>query len=376
MTLALLSSALLVVITGAGFVALGIVHDALARFRQRRYLRAQEALADTVIGSEDLAAQAFPALTRLSTRLLMPALVALTTDLGGEATQRLRRIAEATGINHQVRRRSRRRWWRWRHRAQAAQLLCLLPPADPVRLRLLGDHHPVVRARAAETLGPEEALEVASELFGLLGDDNPGVRLAAQQALLRCDGRVIPTLAEFLSDPDAPGLVFGLEIAANLPDPRLDRHVLPYAGDDDPERRVMVAVALGNGLSKGHEADAVIEWLLTDDDPKVRVVAAEAAGRTGSPMLGPPLGTLLGDSVWEVRRAAGQALAQLGPVGRLVLRVHLHDEDRFARDMARQIIDIIDPAHAVAARAAAALSEELDDFPADASTIDLVGGAV
>ena len=70
-----------------------------------------------------------------------------------------------------------------------------------------------------------------------------------------------------------------------------------------------------------------------------RAGEASALGRCrGLVELAPPLGRLLADSTWQVRRDAGTALAQLGPMGRVVLRCHLQDEDRFARDMAIHIL--------------------------------------
>jgi hypothetical protein len=48
---------------------------------------------------------------------------------------------------------------------------------------------------------------------------------------------------------------------------------------------------------------------------------------------------MLSDPSWSVRRAAGRALDALGAAGHVVLRSHLFDEDRYARDMARQILD-------------------------------------
>ena len=64
-------------------------------------------------------------------------------------------------------------------------------------------------------------------------------------------------------------------------------------------------------------------------------------GRLGVHDLFPKLGATLGDEAWEVCRAAGAALAGAGPIGAMLLRVHLDSEDRFARDMARQMLDVV-----------------------------------
>ena len=57
----------------------------------------------------------------------------------------------------------------------------------------------------------------------------------------------------------------------------------------------------------------------------------------------PLLADSLGDPAWEVRRAAGLALDRLGGPGQLYLRRALDSTDRFARDMARQVLDRAGP---------------------------------
>lgn len=343
-----------------GFISIGVVHDRLAALGQQRVETVRRQMAGVALEPDPVAATVYASVARLPRRTLIPALLILVTDLSGGAVERLRRTANATGIARHIRWQARRRW---RHRAQAAQLLGLLPPEDPVRPRLLNDSHPVVRARSAESLDRDDTLALAPRLLGLLADPNAGVRLAAQQALLKGDARLVPYLIDYLGDPDNRGLVLALEVAANLSDPRLDQVVLSYANDQNPQRRAMVATALGNGLHANAGAEAGLAVMLDDDDLGVRVAAIEAAARLQATGLATDLGRLLGDSEWGVRRAAGLSLSRMGPVGRLVLRVHLHNDDRFARDMARQIIDMTDPLGDHSSHPIHRLVDEVDDFP-------------
>jgi hypothetical protein len=46
--------------------------------------------------------------------------------------------------------------------------------------------------------------------------------------------------------------------------------------------------------------------------------------------------------VWDVRRAAGLALRATGAPGAILLRWAKDDEERFASDMARQVLDLPD----------------------------------
>lgn len=344
----------------ASYVVVGVLHDAAVRHRERSFERACGPLVDAVLGSEDAAALAIPTLRRLPRRALAQALVGLATDLGGDALPRLRRVSEATGVGRRIRRLAQ---GRWRRRASAAQLQMLLPDDDPLRTALVLDPHPVVRARAVEALGPEEALDASRRLFDLLGDDNPGVRLAAQLALLRCDARLVPHLIDHLAGEDSTGTLLGLEVAANLPDPRLGVVLLRHADDPDPNRRMLVATALGSTLSQTDEALAVLSELLDDPDSTVRANAAGAIGRLAALELAPRLAAKLSDPAWVVRREAGTSLARMAPVGTMLLRVHLADVDRFARDMARQILDIVTTRDGTGTLADGMILSTVDEMP-------------
>jgi HEAT repeat protein len=134
-----------------------------------------------------------------------------------------------------------------------------------------------------------------------------------------------------------PGTSIALEIAANLPDPRYGPVLRHHAGDDDPVRRAMVARALGAGATL--EGLPTLVELLGDDDGGVRAAACGAVAALGGYELVGVLGGLLSDASWMVRREAGRALDALGAPGAVVLRARLFDEDRYARDMARQVLD-------------------------------------
>jgi HEAT repeat protein len=80
--------------------------------------------------------------------------------------------------------------------------------------------------------------------------------------------------------------------------------------------------------------------MLDDPEPSVRAAAAVALGRLGHWPAAPAIAARLRDPVWVVRRDAALALRGLGPAGELLLERALRDEDGFARDMARQTLDL------------------------------------
>jgi HEAT repeat protein len=174
-------------------------------------------------------------------------------------------------------------------------------------------------------------------LLEMLDDPVHAVRAGAQQALLHGDASITEAVCEYLWSGPRRGTNLALEVAATLPDPRYGAVLRHYADDPDPIRRAMVARAVGAGAML--DSAQTLAGLLDDDDPDVRAAAAMAVCGLQRVELASALGRMLADSAWVVRRTAALALAELGPPGSVVLRAHLFDDDRYARDMARQVLD-------------------------------------
>ncbi len=325
----------LVAATAAAYLVVGLVLDVARAVEERIAARVRVQLSAVLFADEEPAEAAAARLGRVSARVLLPMVQRLAADLDGDADGRLHRLVASTGLIGVITRRMRSP--SWRRRSQAAALAPLLAEGDPRRLQLLEDRHPIVRARAAAHLEAADLFDAAEILLGLLGDPNPAVRFAAQQALLRGDGRLVPILAEFLAEEGNAGVTLALEIAASMSDPRLYGPITLHTRSADPDRR---ALATGAIAPDAHGAFLLGE-LLGDEDPMVRAAAAKSAAGIGGEFLCPQLGELLSDHAWAVRLQAGQTLAQLGPTGALTLRHHLGDRDAYARDMARRTLDDI-----------------------------------
>jgi hypothetical protein len=321
--------------TAVGYVAFGALHDARVRRINRRADRARRALALVLFEDEETAATVFNDLRAVPRSLLLDIMQNVAVDLGGAAYDRLRAVVLDAHLARRIRRLGRRR--AWRKRVQAAHLEHLLPDDDPNRTRLLHDPHPLVRARAAECMQREDVVARIATLLELLDDSVRVVQVGAQQALLRGDARIAEALCEYLWSGSRRGSSIALEVAASLPDPRYGPVIVHHASDPDPQRRAMVARALGSGATL--ESLDTLVLLLDDDDAVVRAAAASAVASLHATELVTRLGAMLSDASWMVRRAAGRALDALGPSGAVVLRAHLFDDDRYARDMARQILD-------------------------------------
>jgi hypothetical protein len=321
--------------TVAGFVGLGALHDVRERNVERRLAAARRALASVLFEDEETAAHAFPVLLQVPRSLLLDLVQNVAVDLGAAAQERLRGIVLDAHLARRIHLLQRRR--SWRRRVQAAHLQHLLPDDDPRRTKLFDDPHPLVRARAAESLPREDVVVLAERLLHMLDDPVHTVRVGAQQALLRADARIAEPLCEYLWGEPGLGTSLALEVAANLPDPRYGPVIVHHAADPDSVRRAMVARALGAGTAL--ESAATLTALLRDTEADVRAAAAHAVASVGATELVGTLGEMLSDPSWVVRREAGRALDALGAPGAVVLRAHLFDEDRYARDMAKQILD-------------------------------------
>jgi hypothetical protein len=276
------------------------------------------------------------ALKRLSRSRALAVLEELAPNLAGADAATIAQAAADLGIVARAERRCRSR--SWRRRVHAVRVLERLNSGEDAVPPLLGDARPEVRAAAAEWAADHPAAPLADTLVGLLGAPEPFIRVAAMDSLIRFRRHAVPALARAIADPAAPAAPVALEVAARIADADLAAPAAARADDPDPRVRAWVARLLG--ALGGDEHAAAVTRLLGDPEPDVRAAAAVALGRLGHWPEAPALAALLRDPAWRVRRDAALALRALGPAGSLLLERALRDEDRFARDMARQTLDL------------------------------------
>jgi cyclophilin family peptidyl-prolyl cis-trans isomerase/HEAT repeat protein len=235
---------------------------------------------------------------------------------------------------------------------------------DPAPLRpFLEDSRPEVRARAALALGriadrrdaaslsalledrAPRVRSAAAFALGLLGDDSsrealgrlaagddpdPRVRARAAEALIRIGGSGAGELLEpLLHDHDDQVAGLALQRAWRLQDPNLVAPVLDAAEGPHPARRAAAAYSLmrmvgppntgATPVPGGTDMPAmlrervalVLVGLSTDDDSRVRELAARGLGGGGLPGAEGALLSLLQDSSWRVRVNAIRSLGRL-----------------------------------------------------------------
>lgn len=285
------------------------------------------------------------ALAHLPIQVQARLIAGLTTNMTGDGGARLAELAAAAGVVAEAERLCEHR--RAVRRVRGVRVLTQVGAAGTATRALLDDPDTEVRAAAATWAAGHPDEDLGARLVAMLEDERPLCRFAAKDALLRMGHHAVGPLARRLHDPDGR-VEDALEVAAGLADPALLPAALAAAAHGSTRRRVLAAeacTAIG-----GADAAAALERMLTDVDPAVRAAAARGLGDLRHWTAAAALATALRDSSWDVRRGAALALRTLGAPGELFLREALTNEDRFAADMARQVLGL---PHAGKARVAA-----------------------
>ncbi len=273
-------------------------------------------------------------LSRLRFAVLVSLFQELEITLKGQHRRELTEIAASLGLVKRAARMCRsRRWWR---RLHGARVLTLVGADHPVMPRLLRDPHVEVRSQAAEWAADHPTPQVITALLELLSDTTGLCRFTVQDTLLRIGHAVVEPLAAFLGTHSGSQVTAALMVSTGLADRRLLPCALAHCADADEDTRAAAVEVLGT--LGGDEAIAQLLSALQDPSPLVRANAARGLGSLKHWPAAPRVVELLRDAVWEVRRDAGLALWNFGAPGTLMLRRALHDRDRFAADMARQVL--------------------------------------
>jgi HEAT repeat protein len=224
------------------------------------------------------------------------------------------------------------------------------------------------RGRAALALGALAMPETPRVLEPMLRDPDYDVRHA-----------VVRALGMTRDEHAAWAYVRGLRDRLVAPE-RVLEHLGPWAAEAFNEachigelRPIRAILAEGLGLCNDPHAGPAIAGVLSRGNEEERLRACRAIGRIGDPRLGVYLIKALSDHDWDVRAQAANALADLGganeeAIGRLeqlladeawwvranaadalraagpegieALRRAAHSKDRFARDRAREALEL------------------------------------
>jgi HEAT repeat protein len=313
----------------------GVRWRVLRAARAVRVAEARDALraaAQTGERSEEAAA----ALRKLPSRLALSVLAELAPSLAGAERDALGEVARRRGLVGSAEDDCGSR--RWRTRLHAVRVLSLLGGGESTVPPLLHDPRPEVRAQAAEWVADNPRPEHVEQLVAMLADPERFTRFTVMDTLIRLGAAAVEPLSREIAAGSPAGGEEALEVAARIADPRLAGSAASRMADPDPDVRAWAARMLGALGGETHADDVMA--MLADDAPQVRAAAAIALGRLGHWPAATVLAARLRDPAWQVRRDAALALRALGAPGELLLERALRDEDGFARDMARQTLDL------------------------------------
>lgn len=306
------------------------------RKRHRLLERGRTILASALAEPPRLAESDRRWLQNLSLRLQIRLFTETARSVSGANHQRLAELARDVGLIDRAETRCRSPLW-WR-RLLGVRLLSALGGGEAAAEPLLRDPHPIVRAQAIEWAAGHPAPAVIAALIERLDDPHGLCRFKAQDSLLRMNEPVIEPLARHLFSPGRPAVESALRVAVGLADHRFLAPVMTLCRDPSARVRALAAGLLGK--LGGDQSVDILKTLLADDDPGVRAAAGQALGQLRHWPAASALAALLRDPAWTVRREVGLALRNFGSPGILFLRRALKDPDRFAADMAQQVLDL------------------------------------
>lgn len=275
-------------------------------------------------------------LGELPRRLQVRLFTELVPSVGGAQRKYMTALAREIGLVAAAERLCRSRsWWK---RLRGVRLLTALGAGEETVPGLFRDRHPAVRAEAVEWAGEHPTPEVIERLVDLLPTPEAVGSYVLRDSLLRIGPAILPLLAKYLETHSGREAEPALDVAAGLPDARLGPAALRLCRDARP--RVRTRAASLAGAIGGDEAVTVLGEMLEDPEPSVRAAAAAALGRLGHWPSATAVARQLRDPAWIVRSQSALALRRLGGPGQLLLRRALADPDRFAADIARQVLDM------------------------------------
>lgn len=262
-------------------------------------------------------------------------------SLAGRQRERLSSVGALVGISDHAESLCRSRFW-WRRLRGARLATALDHDADAMR-PLLRDRSSVVRAQVLVWAAGRDDNDVIDELVRHLGDPEHLCRFTVQDSLLRLGNPAASALVRYFNTLDTAGLEDALAVAKGLAQPELLQPALSLAQHESDRVRAHAVALLG--VLGGEASVRILGERLHDASPLVRAAAAHATGELGYWQASSDLARLLGDPSWPVRRESALALRRMGGAGQLSLRRALRDENPFAADMARQVLDLPDPVY-------------------------------
>lgn len=214
------------------------------------------------------------------------------------------------------------------------------PAVEPL-IQALGAENSDTRENAAVTLGKIKDERAVQPLVEMLTDEEWEIEKAATNALIEIGGPAVEPLIVILRDENED-IFLQTKVIAVLAGIKDERSVQPMiqALKEKPELQADLGYRLG--LMGEPAVEPLIE-ALGDDDPNVRVRAAEALGRIGDECAVEPLTDALNDGDEGVRTFAKMGLEKIEAQQKSTLiAIYGKEREFYIEDQTREWYDQLD----------------------------------
>ena len=325
-----IETALFLAIIALLLIATGVASRGREKHAQRMR-QAREWVARWLNDASDTAS--WSKLLQLSRREQIDVLHAFHPLLSGESREQIRKLAVEAGIVELARKRCKSLFWS--KRLEGAWLLTICSSGEDIVPAMTADRVAPVRLQAAEWIGENPSPESIKRLIGMLNDDDRVCRHRVQDVLLRIGHETVPALNEFLTtNPQHDG---AWKVAALLADSRMLDNALKHSSDTSPRVREYALALLGK--LGGEKATSALRNALTDPEASVRLTAVEGLLHLNDWQAGSAIAKLLRDPSFACRKEAALTLLSFGSPGTILLNRALESDDRYAADMAKQVLE-------------------------------------
>jgi HEAT repeat protein len=250
----------------------------------------------------------------------------LLSALRGEDREALARLLESQGATETARRQCRSR--RTGARVSGCRLLGDVGSSFAVLdlVPLLDDHRPAVRMAAARALGRLGHPTAVVPLLGAVARGNRVPVDVAADAIQQIRDWPMSQLQPCLSDPSEPIRALAVELLGRFQSVESVEDLIDFV-EGDPATGVRVRAARALARIGSPRAVPPLVACVQSGPPALRAEAISALGRMGAAAAVPSLRlTLLGPSL-QLSQAAANALSAIAPQGIQVLQ-EIADDDR------------------------------------------------
>jgi HEAT repeat protein len=252
----------------------------------------------------------------------------LSAQMGGRDWERLSQFARSTDWYDRVRAMATSRVW-WRRLQAARALQAVATDEDLVLIEaLLRDDAIGVRRAAVCCLRRVQSPRLAEAALDMAAREPQVLRDQILETLACGRSEIVEALIRRLEGGDRE----------QLGTPVLSPHVLAHVTAIDLEVRIAAARALASFPNAS--SSAALATLLDDPAWQVRAQAAAALGEIGARETLERLDRALTDPSWWVRLRAALALRRLGRGGVAILEARRPEDDRYAYEMARYVLEL------------------------------------